>query len=329
MVRFGIAGFGHHAMKRLMPGFARAQRCRVSALSRRDLQHAQDSAREFGVPHAFTSTAELCACPEVDAVFVASPDAIHRADVREAVRNRKPVLVEKPMAMNGGEAREMVDAARNAGVLLGVAHNMRFEHSVQWFRQKMNEGAIGQPLLARAAFVAPMLSSPRSWVQDPRLATGGPLADLGVHCIDTLRYILDDQVESVTMQALYDSHSVLEASAAGELRFSRGTLANVSVSGRGTYQTGVEIIGETGVLSAINALNVEHPVMLELRRGFERVEQAEVTNHDAYTLELDAFAAAVEGRGEFPISGEEGLFNQLVLDAAFRSIKSGASERIS
>lgn len=328
MIRFGIAGFGHHAAKRLMPAFAEAQRCRVTALSRRDLQRAQDSAREFNIPYSFTSTADLCACPEVDAVFVASPDALHLADVLEVIRSRKPVLVEKPMAMNSSEAATMLAASQRAGVLLGVAHNMRFLRSVEWFRERVSGGAVGQPLLARVMFVVPMLTSPRAWAQDPKLATGGPVADIGVHCIDTLRYILADEVEIVTMQAQYDSHSVLEASASGILRFSRGTLADVAVSGRGAYQTLVEITGETGVLSAVNALTVDHPVTLELRRGFDLIERTEISNADAYTLQLDAFAAAIEHRSQFLVSGIDGLHNQLVLDAAFRSIKSGASEAV-
>ena len=169
----------------------------------------------------------------------------------------------------------------------------------------------------------PCSSSPRTWVHDPKLATGGPLADIGIHCIDTLRYVLGDEVESVNMQAQYDSHSVLEASASGVLRFSQGTLADVAVSGRGAYQTLLEVAGENGVLSAVNALTVDHPVTLELRRGFEVVERTEVSNDDSYTLQLDAFAAAVEAGGQFLISGEDGLRNQRVLDAAFRSIKSG------
>jgi len=328
MIRFGIAGFGHHAIKRLMPAFAKATRCRVTALSRRNLEGAQASAQQFRIQHAFASTAELCACPEVDAVFVASPDARHKADVLEAASRRKPVLVEKPMAMNTAEAAEMVTSARTAGVLLGVAHNMRFEHSVLWFRARVQAGAVGRPLLARATFVAPMLSSPRTWVHDPKLATGGPLADLGVHCIDCLRYILDDDVASVAMQAHYDEHSVLEASASGVLRFSRGTLADVAVSGRGAYQTLLEVIGESGVLFGINALNVEHPITLEHRRGFEVVERTEVMNYDVYTLQLDAFAAAIEEGIQFLVPGREGLCNQLVLDAAFRSIKSGKAETV-
>src|SRR5271166_6550302 len=260
MIRFGIVGFGLHAVKRLMPGFANARNCGVTALSRRGPDRAEESAREFGVEHAFTSTAELCASTDVDAVFIATPDAMHLADVLEAVRHRKPVLVEKPMAMNATEARQMVDAARNAGVLLGVAHVMRFEESVRWFRERVASGVVGKPVLARAAFVAPLLVSARTWINDPRLATGGPLADVGVHCLDTLRYVLGDEVRSVMAQAHYDSHWVLEASATALFQFAGGTLATMSVSARAPYQTLLEVIGEDGMLSAVNALTVDHPV---------------------------------------------------------------------
>ncbi len=100
MVRFGIAGFGLHAVRRLMPGFEKAKNCAVTALTRRDADRARESAREYGITHAFTSTADMCACPDVDAVFVATPDAMHLADVEAAARHGKPILVEKPMAMN-------------------------------------------------------------------------------------------------------------------------------------------------------------------------------------------------------------------------------------
>jgi len=328
MVRFGIVGFGLHAAKRLMPGFAKATNCRVTAISRRDPERARESARKFGIEHAFTSTAELCASPDVDAVFIATPDALHLADVLEAVRHGKPVLVEKPMAMNADEARQMVQAARDAKVLLGVAHVMRFEESVRWFRERVASGAIGKPVLARAAFVAPLVSSARTWINDPQLATGGPLADVGVHCLDTLRYVLRDEIKTVMAQAQYDSKWVLEASGTALFHFAGGTLATMSVSARATYQTLLEVIGEDGILSAVNVLNVEHPVTLEFRRGFDLVEKREVFNDRAYTAQVEAFAAAVEERGPFEIPGEEGLQNQLILDAIFRSVKSGKTESV-
>ncbi len=328
MVRFGIAGFGLHAVKRLMPAFAAAGNCTVTALTRRDLERAQQSALEYGIQYAFTSTAEMCACPEVDAVFIATPDALHLDDVLAAAGAGKHILVEKPMAMNASEARQMVEAARSAGVTLGVAHVMRFEASVRWFRERIAGGAIGKPLLARAAFVAPLLSSARTWINDPALATGGPLADIGVHCFDTLKYILDDEVLSVMAQAQYDQHWTVEASGTTLFQFANGALGTMSVSARAPYQTLLEVIGEEGILSAVNALNVEHPVILEHRRGFELVERIEVSNAHAYTAQVESFAAAVESGRPFEIPGEVGLSNQLILDAIFRSVKTAKSERL-
>lgn len=328
MIRFGIAGFGVHAVKRLMPGFAKAKCCRVTALSRRDLQRAMESARQFGIEHAFASTAELCACPQVDAIFVSSPDGLHHNDVLEAIRHGKAVLCEKPMAMNPQQAREMVEAARAAKVLLGVAHVMRFEESVKFFRAHLAAGSIGRPVVARADFFAPMLSTARSWINDARLAAGGPLADLGVHCMDALRFILGQEVCSVSALAHHDSHWVVEASATALLQFETGMLGTVSVSARTPYQTYLEVAGETGVLSSLNTLNVDHPPTVELRRGFDVIERREVSNAQAYAEQADAFAAAVEEGREFDIPGEEGLRNQLVLDAAFRSVKSGRVEGV-
>jgi len=326
MIRYGIVGFGLHAVKRVMPGFHRASRCRVVALSRRDLGQAQASARQFRIEHAFASTADLCGCPEVDVVYVCSPDALHCADVLTAVQYRKPVLCEKPMAMNANQARTMVKAARDAGVTLGVAQVMRFEESVRLIRERIVEGAIGRPQVASASFFVPMLTSARTWAANPKLAAGGPMSDIGVHCMDALRFVLSDEVRTVSARAHYDSHSALEASAAVLLEFSGGMLGTVSVSARSPYQTHLEVAGENGRLSAQYAFTMERAVTVELRRGVELVESREVSNADVYAVQVDAFAAATEAGREFEIPGEEGVKNQLILDAAFRSVKSGRTE---
>jgi 1,5-anhydro-D-fructose reductase (1,5-anhydro-D-mannitol-forming) len=326
MIRYGIVGFGLHAVKRVMPGFHRASRCRAVALSRRDLGQAQASARQFQIEHAFTSTSDLCSCPDVDVVYVCSPDALHCADVLIAVQYRKPILCEKPLAMNADEARTMVKAARQAGVTLGVAQVMRFEESVRLIRERIKEGAIGRPQVTSASFFVPMLTSARTWATDPKLAAGGPLSDIGAHCIDALRFVLSDEVRAVSARAHYDSHSALEASAVAVLEFNGGTLGTVSVSGRSPYQTHLEVAGEEGRLSAQYALTIERPVTVELRRGFEVVESREISNADAYAVQVDAFAAAIEAGREFEVPGEEGVKNQLILGAAYRSVKSGKTE---
>jgi 1,5-anhydro-D-fructose reductase (1,5-anhydro-D-mannitol-forming) len=120
----------------------------------------------------------------------------------------------------------------------------------------------------------------------------------------------------------------VEAGAALLLEFSRGTLATVMVSFRADYRTPLELVGESGVLRADNALTVDRPVRLELCRSGAVVESRTVSNDIAYARQVDAFAAAVEGNCEFPIPGEEGWRNQQILDAAYRSIKSGRTEDV-
>jgi predicted dehydrogenase len=330
MIRFGILGFGLHAVKRLMPGFVLAHDCRVTALSRRDLQKAQESARQFNLPLAFDSAEALCRSPEVDAVFVATPNACHLQDVLLALACGKPVLCEKPMAINAGECRQMVEAARRAKLLLGVAQVFRFEDSTARLRDRVAAGQIGRPIFARSEFsFLGGREHARQWLYDPVLAGGGPIADIGVHCVDTLRYILQDEVLRVSTRGVSDNVSgSMEAAAALTLEFSRGTLGAVLVSYRAEYRSPLELIGDAGVLRADDCLNVEKPVNLELRRDGAVIETETVSNRSAYARQVDMFAAAVEGKMKFLVPGEEGWQNQEVLDAAYRSLKSGKAEDV-
>lgn len=328
MIRFGILGFGLHAVKRLMPGFAPAQNCRVTALSRRTLEKAQASARQHNIPLAFDSAEGLCRSPEVDAVLVATPNACHLADALLAIRCGKPVLCEKPMGVHAGECRQMVEAARSAGLLLGVAQVFRFEESTAHLRERVAAGEIGKVIFARSEFSFPAgTAHPRAWIYDPAMAGGGAIADVGVHCVDALRYILQDEVLRVSACGLRNAGSV-ESAAVLTLEFSRGTLGTVAVSFRAEYRTPLEFVGEYGVLRADDALNVERPIKLELRRAGSTVEAYEVSNRLAYAKQVDAFAAALEGRGTFPAPGEDGWQNQEILDAAYRSLKNGKTEDV-
>ena len=327
MVRFGIAGFGLHAVRRLMPGFALAKSCVVTALSRRDQEKARAAAAEYKIPHIFRTTEELSRSPEVDAVLVTTPNSCHLADVLAAVSAGKPVLCEKPMGMDAPECRKMIEAANKAGVELGVAQVFRFEESTAYFRERIKHGEVGRLLFARAEFSYPGRGHARTWINDRSIAGGGPIADVGVHCIDALRYILDDEPERVGAIASTDADSGdVESAAILSLEFKRSGLATVLVSTRGQYRTQLEFIGENGFIRADDALNVERPIKIETWRDGKLAGEEMVSNHLAYARQVDAFAAAVEKRETFPVSGAEGLSNQLALDAAYRSISSGKIE---
>lgn len=329
MVRYGIVGFGLHAVKRLMPGFAHAKLSTVSALSRRDPEKAKSAAAQYSIPHVFLNTEELCRCSDVDAVFVTSPDSFHHRDVLTALEHKKHVLCEKPMAMNSEQATEMVTAAKKAGVLLGVAHCFRFETSLHRIRERISSDEIGRVVFARVEFSYPGLQHQRTWLTDPSMAAGGPVADVGVHCIDALRFILEDDPLTVQAIAHYDETSgEVEAAAILNLSFVRGTLATILVSTRAEYRTPLEIVGTTGSLRAEDALNVDHPIQLKLVRGGQVIDTEELRNEEVYAKQVDAFSAAIERQAPFPVPGEEGARNQAILDAAYRSIRKGRTESI-
>jgi 1,5-anhydro-D-fructose reductase (1,5-anhydro-D-mannitol-forming) len=329
MVRFGIVGFGLHAVRRLMPGFALSRGCQVSALSRRDMTKAKVAAAEYKIPLIFPTTAELCQSSEVDAVFVTTPNSLHLSDVLAAIAAGKPVLCEKPMGMNAAECKQMVEAARRAKVLLGVAQVFRFEDSTARLRERIASGQIGRPIFARSEFSYPGKNHARTWLTDAKVAGSGPIGDVGVHCIDALRYILGDEVTRVSARAMWDSDSgEVEAAANLSLEFARGTLGTVMVSTRSEYRTPMEFVGEGGVLRADDGLTVDRPININLRRNGTVVESEVISNKYAYARQVDMFATAVHGKAAFPVPGEEGWQNQEILDAALRSLKNGTVEEV-
>ncbi len=328
MLRYGILGFGAHAVKRLMPGFERASRSKAVGLWRRDQQKAGQTATTYGL-RSFSEAEALCASPEIDAVFIASPDALHLEHTLLALRHRKPVLCEKPLGMNAGECRQMVEAANKSGVPFGVAHIFRFDPSIRRIRQLLSSGDFGKPFFARSEFHYMGTQSPRTWITDPQLACGGPVGDVGVHCIDALRFILDDQVTAVSASSVHDKVSgPVESAAALLLEFAGGTIASVNVSARAEYQTPLNVLCESGSLVADNAFSVDFPVELRSKPVGGPVTTEVLDNHDAYAYQVDAFSDWVERGLPFPAPGIEGWRNQLVLDAAYRSLQSGKKELV-
>lgn len=322
MIRYGIAGFGLHAAKRLMPGFAGAQNSRAVALSRRNLSQAQVDASQFGIDHAFSSTRELCECPEVDAIFVASPNSIHLHDVLTAIEHGKHVLCEKPIAMNADEAERMVAAARKQGILLGVAQCFRFCETLIRIRESVRRQEIGRVVSIRVDFSFQGMGSARRWLYDSVLAGGGPIADVGVHCIDAMRFILMDEPVSCAAVAVNDEHSgTVESSALLSLRFAQGALGSSFVSFRAPYRTIVDVVGTEGSIVAQDGLNVDRPITVETSTAAGKRTE-EVLNVDAYVRQVDAFSAAIEHGCNFPATGEDGLQNQRILDALYHSARS-------
>ena len=327
MTRYGILGFGHHAAKRLAKGFAEADGSTLVGLWRRDIAKAEANASQFSIPLVFDTPEALCASPEIDAVFIVSPDALHLPHVLLAAKHGKAILCEKPLALNAGEVEEMLAATKAAGVPFGVAQNMRYNRSLNLIRKLIVEGHIGRPQLAHSQFSYSAAGSPRAWIYDPSLALGGPIGDVGIHCIDALRHVLGTDVIAASTLAHRDAGSGdVESHAVVALELASGAMATVTVTTRAEYRTVVEVTGESGVILCENGLTVDYPVDVVLRRKGETIATERVSNADAYSLMLDGFSAWVEDRGTYLAPARDALHNQRVLDAAYRSWREGSQQ---
>jgi predicted dehydrogenase len=328
-VRFAILGFGHHAVRRLLPAFAQCKEATLNGMWRRDQKAAAQNCAEYKIAHRFPTREALCSSPDVDVVLITSPDAMHWDDTLLALRHGKAVLCEKPAAMNAAEAEEMQAAARAAGLLYGVAQNFRFNRTLEWMREQIVAGRIGKPQLAHAQYAYSVAQAPRKWIADPTLACGGPIADVGVHCIDALRFVLGADVVSVSTLAKSNGTSTrVEAIASLQMEMTGGIYANVTATARAPYRTVFEVTGSDGVLVGENGLTVDRPVQVELRRAGELVETVTLDNGDGYTRMLDGFALAFKGEGGFAASGVDAIPNMRTLDAAYASWRSGRREMV-
>jgi predicted dehydrogenase len=157
----------------------------------RDAAKCDAFATQYGAPVRYASVDELARDADVDAVIIAWPNALHAPVAEAMMRAGKHVLVEKPMAMNEAEARSMAAVARDTQRQLMVGHMWRFDREAQALREVVASGALGE-IVKTKGYGIHTHWGPEGWFTQPELAGGGALIDMGVHAIDTVRYLLGD-----------------------------------------------------------------------------------------------------------------------------------------
>ena len=184
-LRWVIAGIGDIARRRVIAAIQVEPRSLLSGFVTRDAVKA----REFPGTKAWATIEEAAADPDVDAVYIALPVALHASAAITALRAGKHVLCEKPMALNFAQARQMVIEGRASGRLFGVSYYRRLYPKLVRARQLVAEGAIGRPLLAEANCHVWLHIEGREWLRDPAMAGGGPLYDIASHRIDAMNFL--------------------------------------------------------------------------------------------------------------------------------------------
>lgn len=189
-LRWGVISPGHIG-DQFTATAHRATASRVHAVTSRSQERAEAFAREHGIPGAFSSVADMLAAGGLDAVYVASPHAQHHQLARPVLEAGIPVVVEKAFTLDGAQARDLLDLAREKHLFAMEAMWARFLPHMDVLRQVLDSGLLGEIIEVAADHGQRMPENPSHRMQDPHLG-GGALLDLGVYPVSFAQMVLGD-----------------------------------------------------------------------------------------------------------------------------------------
>jgi predicted dehydrogenase len=243
-IRWGILGAGSMA-EAFVRGLATLPDTAVSAVASRSPARAQDFAKRLGIPKGTGSFEELVASPEVDIVYVASPNHAHRDHLLLALDAGKPALCEKPFTLDGNEAREVVDRARSRGVFCMEAMWSRFVPGMDRLRELVRDGAIGEVQMLSAQMGYPFVLEPGGRLWDPKQG-GGVLLDLGVYLVSMALDLLGPVEGVVSFASMAESG--VDDRVGLVLRHPGGRLSTLSASLTGATGNDASLSGSGGLI---------------------------------------------------------------------------------
>jgi 1,5-anhydro-D-fructose reductase (1,5-anhydro-D-mannitol-forming) len=304
-LRWGLVGLGSLASNGIMPAVGRARHAVVAAGATRDPAKGRAFGERFGVPAIYDSYADLVRAPDVDAVFVMTPNDRHLPVVLAAAAAGKHVLCEKPLAMTSADAEAMVAACDKAGVMLRLGLHLRFEKFLNRVAEVLQSGAIGTPRALSIERAAP-LSERAPWREDPAQG-GGILYDVGLHLLDLVPRLLGSAFTGVAGLAFPAPGSGLGADT---LTLLLQTGNDVQVSLRASREapfsgSDLVVLGTAGMLRT-GPLRWVEDFTLTVTNAAGKHEES-VPACDLYRDELDGFALDLADGGTRLGTGADGL----------------------
>ena len=328
-VKWGLIGASTIAREYMIGAIRNQPDGEVAAVMSSSPERAASYAAENDIAKGVSSLDELLGA-DIDAVYISTTNELHLEQALAAARAGKHVLCEKPLALNTDDARTMVAACREAGVVLGTNHHLRNAGTHRAMREAIKEGRIGTPLAARVFHAVYLPEHLQGWRLSRPDAGGGVVMDITVHDADTLRYVLDDDPVAVTAftQIAGMGQSGLEDGVMAVWGFKSGLIAQTHDAFTIRYAgTGFEVHGSAGSLIARDVMT-QKPIGSVVLRTASGEEELPVDREDLYTRSLRQFHAAIRGEGQPSATGEDGVWSLAAAEAALASAKSNRSAAI-
>jgi predicted dehydrogenase len=328
-VRWGIISTANIGVAKVIPGLLKSKQLEVRAIASRSLPTARKWAKKLGIPVAYGSYEELLADPDIDAVYNPLPNHLHVPLTLAAAKAGKHVLCEKPIALSAAEAEKLRNLPE--GILIAEAFMVRAHPQWQKARDLVQKGKLGEIRAVQALFsyynVDPMN------VRNMADIGGGAAYDIGCYPVVVGRYIFGGEPERVVSLIDRDPTFHTDRTTSALIDFGGGRHLTFTTSTQAANYQRVNILGTKGRLEIVIPFNAPQggAMTIYLDNGKEfagkSAKPIKLPKADQYQLEGEVFSRAVRDKAKLEFGLDDAVKQMRVLDAIFRSEKSGAWER--
>ncbi|MEO6550251.1 MAG: Gfo/Idh/MocA family oxidoreductase [Ferruginibacter sp.] len=285
-----------------------------------------DWQKKYNIPEAncydYSNFDRIKDNPDIDAVYVITPNALHHDQVIRVAKAGKHVICEKPMAVNAKEGKEMVDACNKAKVKLLVGYRMHFEPKTLEIIRMRNAGEIGKALFFQG-LCGFKIGDPTQWRLNRQLAGGGSLMDIGIYAINGARYMIGEEPIWVTAQETKTDHEKFKEGVDETIMFQFGFPGGAVASCLSTYNMSnldrFFLDAEKGYAELLPSTGYG-PIRGRTSKG--ELTQPHVTHQ---TVQMDEMSGIILGDKKpiVPVDGEEALKDLKIIDAIYLAVKTG------
>ncbi|MBN2594582.1 MAG: Gfo/Idh/MocA family oxidoreductase [Sedimentisphaerales bacterium] len=327
LIGSGYIAHYHARGLRELPGI------KLRALCSLDGEGAKPFAEECGIDQVTGRIGGLLDRKDIHAVIISTPNKFHAPYAVEFMSSGKDVFVEKPMAVSAQQGAEMIECCRRTGRILMVGHMWRFDTEVNYVRDLIRSGKLGQ-IFKTKGYGIHVNWGPGGWFVDKALAGGGSLVDMGVHAIDTVRYLLGDpQPKEVyaKISTRFGDYQVDDTSVV-MITWDSGTVSIVESGWWHPHadapEAGTQIFGTLGYASLF-------PTGYKIKAGEDMIEtipempeRKEHCDQVMYTRQMKHFIECIRTRSEPSASMIQGQTALQIMDAAYESARTGEVVRL-
>lgn len=340
-IKWGVIACGGIADRRTIPGMMLSEKAELVAVMDTNIEISEKCKEKYGAKYAFGNYEELLALDEIDAVYIASPVFCHKEQTIAAAKAKKHILLEKPIALTVAEAEEIKSICEENNVKVSVGFLMRFHGYHQRIKEIIASGKLGEIVSMRGQFTCWYPETEGAWRQKKTLSGGGALIDMGIHVIDLMQYLSGLKAISVAgfTQTQTFNYEV-DDSANVMLKLENDAVAYVESSFNIPDEASIsklEIYGTKGSIVALGTLDQEETGTVDIlisddncaydanqnKTHFAPISFDDVSLGNMYTKEIDAFCDSVAQRLSVPISMDEAIYDQKIVEAAYLSSHSG------